>query len=302
MADTGESALAVLDEARQLVDAELDRWGEHLAGEHRGPVGEALRYALKSPGKRVRPALVLAAYRAAGGESPAISGVATAVEIVHTYSLVHDDLPCMDDDPLRRGRATTHIVFDAATAARVGFLLVPVAAEALAIATAALHLSPAIVGALAGELFEAGGIRGMVGGQWRDLDAEGRHPDLAELTVIHRGKTGALISAAVVLGGLAAGAPPRVMAALRKYGEEVGLAFQVADDVLDATGTSETLGKTAGKDAEVAKSTYVGVLGVAGAREEAVRHRDRALDALADAGLTAGALGPLARYIVTRSS
>jgi geranylgeranyl pyrophosphate synthase len=302
MADSDVTVAEQLEAAREVVDAELAEWGDRLAAEHHGRLGEALRYALRSPGKRVRPALVIAAYHAAGGTHPAISGVATAVEIVHTYSLVHDDLPCMDDDGLRRGRATTHVKFDPDTAARVGFLLVPVAAEALAIAAANLGLSAPEASSLAVELFEAGGIRGMVGGQWLDLEAEGRHPDLAELTVIHRCKTGALISAAVVLGCLAARGDPKMLAAFREYGDEVGLAFQVADDVLDATGTSETLGKTAGKDAEVAKSTYVGILGIEGAREEAVRHQERAIAALVGAGVAPASLAPLARYIVTRSS
>ena len=140
-----------------------------------GRDGEALDYALRTPGKRVRAALLMAAYRATGGESPAIDEVAAAVEIVHTYSLVHDDLPCMDDDDLRRGRPTTHRRFDVATATRVGFLLVPVAARVLAAAgRPSCGLPPAALGRMAGELFEAGGIEGMVGGQWLDLEAERR--------------------------------------------------------------------------------------------------------------------------------
>src|SRR5262249_15879050 len=140
-----------------------------MAGEIPGELGRALAYALRSPGKRVRPALLLAAYRAAGGTAAGIAGVATAIEIVHTYSLVHDDLPCMDDDDVRRGRPTTHRAFDIPIAARVGYLLVPVAAEVLADAAEQLGLDTTTTGALAAELFEAGGIRGMVGGQWLDL-------------------------------------------------------------------------------------------------------------------------------------
>lgn len=295
-------ALALLGEAREVVDEALDRCADRMAGSVVAPLGDALAYALRSPGKRVRPALVLAAYRAAGGTSPAIVGVATAVEIVHTYSLVHDDLPCMDDDDLRRGRPTTHRAFDVATATRVGYLLVPVAAEELATAGQALGLAPEAIGRLAAALFEAGGIRGMVGGQWLDLEAEGRRLDLPELMAVHRGKTGALIRAAVVLGGLAAGAPERVLQALGTFGDEIGLAFQVADDVLDATATSEALGKTAGRDAELAKSTYVGLLGVAGAREAAENHQRLAVDALREAGLPDGSLAALSRYIVTRTS
>jgi len=298
----GGDAVALLAEARDIVDAELDRCATRLAGAVPGTLGAAIAYALRSPGKRVRPALVLAAYRAAGGRSAAIAGIATAVEIVHTYSLVHDDLPCMDDDDMRRGRPTTHRAFDTAIATQVGYLLVPVAGEELAGAAAALGLAAAAVGALAQELFEAGGIRGMVGGQWLDLEAERRSLSLAELTTVHRGKTGALIRAAAVLGGIAANAEPLVLQALRRYGEEIGLAFQVADDVLDATGTSEELGKPAGRDAALAKSTYVSVLGVDAARAEAVRYQQRAVAELTDVPLMTTSLVALARYIVTRPS
>lgn len=295
-------ACAALDEARVLVDRELEACAVAMGAEIPGRVGEALGYALRSPGKRVRPALLLAAYHAAGGRSPAATGLATAVEIVHTYSLVHDDLPCMDDDDMRRGRATVHRAYDAPTATRVGYLLVPFAAEHLARAGEAMCLPAETIGRLAVELFEAGGIRGMVGGQWLDLEAEGQRLDLEHLTAVHRGKTGALIRAAVVIGGLAAGAEPRVMAALRAFGEEIGLAFQVADDVLDATGTSETLGKTAGRDAELAKSTFVSVLGVEAARGAAEEHRQLAVQSLRGAGLRSESLEVLARYIVSRSS
>ncbi len=304
MAETADDApRSVLDEARRLVDARLETLAERMRSEHPGRLGEALAYALRSPGKRIRPALLLAAHRAVGGRpGEAIVGIATAVEVVHTYSLVHDDLPCMDDDALRRGRATTHVAFDVAAATRVGFLLVPVAAEELARAAVEAGLDAATVGALATELFEAGGIRGMVGGQWLDLEAEGRRTDLAQLVAVHRGKTGALISAAVAIGGLAAGAPPVWMGGLREFGREIGLAFQVADDVLDATGTSAQLGKTAGRDAQLAKSTYVGLLGVDGARQEAQRHAAAALAALERAGIPDGTLATLARYIVNRTS
>ena len=296
------SAIAALEHARARVDRRLDALATRMEQEVAGELGAALGYALRSPGKRVRPALLLAAYQACGGTDDRADGLAAAVEIVHTYSLVHDDLPCMDNDALRRGRATTHVAFDVPTATRVGYLLVPVAAEVLASAANAMGLSDATVGALAGELFEAGGIRGMVGGQWLDLEAEGRQLDLSGLMAVHRGKTGALITAAVVLGGIAAGAADETLDALRGFGSEIGLAFQVADDVLDATGSSGVLGKTAGKDAEVAKSTYVGLLGVERAREEAERHCLAALDLLTVAGVKPGALAPLARYIVTRSS
>jgi farnesyl diphosphate synthase len=215
---------------------------------------------------------------------------------------VHDDLPCMDDDDLRRGRPTTHRRFDVPTATRVGFLLVPVAARVLATAAADLGLPPATLGRMARELFEAGGIEGMVGGQWLDLEAERRTLALPELIAVHQGKTGALIRAACTLGGIAGEAGPAEVAALTAYGEEIGLAFQIADDVLDATGTSEALGKTAGRDAALAKSTYVSLMGVDAARAEADRLARRAVAHLEAAGVAGGALGGLAGYIVTRSS
>jgi geranylgeranyl pyrophosphate synthase len=300
--DPASIALAVLAEARAVVDRELEACAASIVAETPGRLGEAIAYALHSPGKRVRPALLLAAYKASGGTSSAIAGLATAVEIVHTYSLVHDDLPCMDDDDMRRGRATVHRAFDPQTATRVGYLLVPVAAEQLARAGEAMGLNAGTIGQLASELFEAGGIRGMVGGQWLDLEAENQRLDLQRLQAVHRGKTGALIRASVVLGGLAAGAGAEVMAALRAYGEEIGLAFQAADDVLDATATSETLGKTAGRDAELAKSTYVSVLGVDAARAAAEEHQQRAVRSLEAAGLQGESLEALARYIVSRSN
>ncbi|MBA3317178.1 MAG: polyprenyl synthetase family protein [Gemmatimonadales bacterium] len=303
MTDTAaRSAVDLLTEARELTDRILDRWAQRLRGEVAGRDGEALAYALAAPGKRVRAALLLASYRAVGGTSPAVAGVAAAVETMHTYSLVHDDLPCMDDDDLRRGRPTTHRKFDVPTATRAGYLLVPVAARVLAAAADALELAPPTLGRMAVELFRAGGIEGMVGGQWLDLEAEGRTLALGDLIAVHRGKTGALIRAACSVGAIAAEAEPSEVAALTAYGEEVGLAFQVADDVLDATGTSEELGKTAGRDAQLAKSTYVSVLGIAAARAEAERLARAGIDHLEAAGVPSGALGALAGYIVARSS
>jgi geranylgeranyl pyrophosphate synthase len=296
------SATDLLAEARDLTDRILERWAGRLREEIPGRDGEALAYALATPGKRVRPALLLASYRAVGGASEAVAEVAAAVETVHTYSLVHDDLPCMDDDDLRRGRPTTHVAFDVPTATRAGYLLVPVAARVLSAAAEALALPPAALGRMAIELFRSGGIQGMVGGQWLDLEAEGRTLALEDLMAVHRGKTGALIRASCSLGAIAAEAGPAGVAALTSYGEDIGLAFQIADDVLDATGTSEELGKTAGRDAQLAKSTYVSVMGVDAARAEAERLARRAVGHLDEAGVPSGALGALAGYIVTRSS
>jgi len=296
------AASTLLGEARDRTDRLLEDWADRLEREIGGREGEALAYALRTPGKRVRAALVLAAYRSVGGVAPGIAGVAAAVETVHTYSLVHDDLPCMDDDDLRRGRPTTHRQFDIPSATRAGFLLVPVAARVLAAAAADLGLGPAALQRLASTLFEAGGIQGMVGGQWLDLEAERRTLALPDLIAVHRGKTGALIRAACLAGGIAAEAGERELTALGGFGEEIGLAFQIADDVLDATGTSEELGKAVGRDALLAKSTYVSLLGVAPARAEAERLARRAVEHLEQGGVPSGALGALAGYIVSRSS
>lgn len=290
----------LLAEARTATDAIMESWAQRLLSSDGD--GPALAYALRSPGKRVRAALVLGSYRALGGKSPAIASVAAAVETVHTYSLVHDDLPCMDDDDLRRGRPTTHRAFDVVTATRVGYRLVPAAALVLAQAANDLELDDATLGRMAEELFQASGIEGMVGGQWLDLEAEQRALNLAELTAVHRGKTGALIRAACILGALAAKAEPRALAALSAYGEEIGLAFQVADDVLDVTGTSDELGKTAGKDEQLQKSTFVRLMGVEGARREAGRLAAAAVAHLAAADIRSESLKALADYIVNRKS
>jgi farnesyl diphosphate synthase len=208
----------------------------------------------------------------------------------------------MDNDDLRRGRPTTHRAFDVATATLAGYLLVPVAARILATAAGQLRLPTGVLGQMAEELFDAGGIEGMVGGQWLDLEAERRRLPLSELIEVHRGKTGALIRASCTLGGMAGQATKARLQALTAYGEDVGLAFQIADDVLDATGTSEELGKPAGRDAQLAKSTYVGLLGIEGARAEAQRLVRRAVAHLEGAGLPSGALGALAGYIASRTS
>jgi len=292
----------LLVEARSQTDEILGQWATRLETEVPGAEGQGLAYALAGPGKRIRPALVMASYRAAGGDDPAIALLAAAVETVHTYSLVHDDLPCMDDDDLRRGRPTAHVAFDVPVATRVGFRLVPVAALMIVEGARRLGLSSDRLGQVAGELFQASGIEGMVGGQWLDLAAEQQELDVAQLRTVHRGKTGALIRASCVIGGLAAGASREEVEALAAYGEDVGLAFQVADDVLDTTGTSDQLGKTAGRDEALRKSTYVKLLGVEEARAEAERLAERAIRHLADGGVASEALTALAEYIVNRES
>lgn len=294
-------AEALLAEARAVTDLQLAEVADRF--ERSGTeLGRAIHYALGTLGKRVRPALVLACYRACGGSDRAIGRLATAVEIIHTYSLVHDDLPCMDDDARRRGRPTTHVVFDAPTATRVGFLLVPVAIETLCQAADEMGLALAVRQAIARDLLAASGIRGMVGGQWLDLAAEGQALVEADLTAIHSRKTGALIQAACLVGVRAAGTDGGTLAAFAEFGADVGLAFQIADDVLDATATTDQLGKTAGRDASLGKSTYVSALGVEGARREACRLATRAIARLETAGVRSTALVSLAHYIVQRQS
>jgi geranylgeranyl pyrophosphate synthase len=294
--------MELLVEARTRTDAILGEWAERLKADVPGADGRGLAYALAGPGKRIRPALVMASYRAVGGDDPAIALLAAAVETVHTYSLVHDDLPCMDDDDLRRGRPTTHVTFDVPVATRVGFRLVPVAALMIVEGAKRMGLPSDQSGRIAAELFQASGIEGMVGGQWLDLAAEQQELDLAQLRAVHRGKTGALIRASCVIGGLAAGASQREVDSLAAYGEDIGLAFQVADDVLDTTGTSDQLGKTAGRDEALRKSTYVRLLGVEEARAEGERLAGRATRHLAEGGVSSRALTALAEYIVSRES
>jgi len=284
------------------VDAVLERWGNRAEQFWPARVAAAARYSVLSAGKRLRPTLVFASCEAVGGagSGAGVAELAAAVEVVHAYSLVHDDLPCMDNDDLRRGRATTHRAFDVPTATAAGYHMVALAARVLAAGMEALGLEPDRRRAIAVELFRAAGAGGMIGGQALDLDAEGCRLAAAELEAVHRRKTGALIAASCVIGGLAAGGLPAACEALRSYGADVGLAFQIYDDVLDATATSDQLGKTAGKDATLAKSTFVTLLGVGAARAEAERLAARAVDRLRQAGLISPTLVELAHYIVTR--
>ncbi len=271
-----------------------------LAGET-GPVADAIRYALQGEGKRLRAILVLSAYRAAGGRGDA-SALAAAVEVVHAYSLVHDDLPCMDDDDMRRGRPTVHKVHGVPAATAAGMAMVPLAARAADEAAAALGLGPAARGAVVRVLMRASGASGMIGGQLLDLEGEGLSLDLSALERIHRSKTGALIEAAMRLGGIAAQAPEAMLTAFGRYGAAIGLAFQIADDVLDITATTDQLGKTAGKDVAFRKSTYPALLGIAGAKARAESLVREACQGLADQGALTPELEFLARFVVARRS
>ncbi len=263
------------------------------------PVGDAVAYSLVGGGKRLRGLLLLEAYRAAGGRADA-TGLAAAIEVVHAYSLVHDDLPCMDDEAVRRGRPTTHVAFGVPAATAAGLAMVPLAVCCAAAAARQLRLPEAVAARIVRELMQASGAGGMIGGQLLDLEGEGRAIDVDELERVHLAKTGALIAAAARLGGLAGGADPRGEAALDRYGRALGLAFQIADDVLDVTGTTHELGKTAGRDATLRKSTYPALLGVESAGRRAAALAAAGCDALRGAGLLTPPLEQLARFAVER--
>jgi geranylgeranyl pyrophosphate synthase len=270
----------------------------HLDARLAGPV----RYAIEAGGKRLRPVLCLGAYRAAGGQPTPreLFEAASALELIHTYSLLHDDLPCMDDDDLRRGRATVHRIFGERVATVAGAALIPLANAVLTDAGARLGFGPANRRALVSELAAAAGATGMVGGQVLDLEAEGRTLDADALEDIHRRKTGALFAAALRLGGRLAVAGAGVIAALGEAGTALGLAFQITDDVLDVTSDAAVLGKTAGRDQERGKATFAGALGIEHARWRAEEAVARAIAVLREAGITDVALEALIRLAADR--
>ncbi len=239
----------------------------------------AMRYSLEAGGKRLRPVLVLAAAELFGAQEDAALPAAVAIECVHTYSLIHDDLPCMDNDDLRRGRPTAHKQFDEATALLAGDALLTHAFALLATAYAA---RPALAQALVRELADAAGSARLIGGQMEDLLAEKKADATAdELDFIHLNKTAAMLEASLVMGGLVGGAAAPELAALRDTGRHLGLAFQIVDDVLDATADTKTLGKTAGKDAKAGKATYVKLHGIEASRKLAGEQTAQALKSLA---------------------
>lgn len=261
---------------------------------------EAMRYAVLGGGKRVRPLLAFAAAELGDAPLELVDRVAAAVELIHAYSLVHDDLPCMDDDVLRRGRATCHVAFDEATALLVGDALQSLAFQALS--ELQLASEPHRQLEMLHVLATAAGSRGMAGGQAIDLASTGKELTLPELENMHIHKTGALIRAAVMLGGqCGSGLPPPQLAQLDRFAKCAGLAFQVVDDVLDAEADTATLGKTAGKDVRQNKATYVAVLGLGRAREFAGELRGEALAALAGLGARAERLRQLSEFIVLRT-
>jgi farnesyl diphosphate synthase len=261
---------------------------------------EAMRYAVLGAGKRVRPLLAFAAGEAAGARAQHVERAAAAVELIHTYSLVHDDLPCMDDDVLRRGKPTCHVAFGEATALLVGDALQSLAFQVLA--EQPIAPTPAAQLEMVRVLAAAAGSRGMAGGQAIDLASTGRELTLTELEHMHIHKTGELIRAAVLLGGgCGSGLGPERTGRLDHFAKAAGLAFQVVDDLLDAQADTATLGKTAGKDARQNKPTYVSVLGVSRAREFAQELRGVALGALEPFGSEAARLRALIDFIVLRS-
>ncbi len=296
-----ESALAVDIGARDIVESALAACCDDDLTGVAPRVAEAIRYSLLGQGKRFRGLLVLASYRAAGGDGDA-GGLAAAVEVVHAYSLVHDDLPCMDNDDLRRGRPTVHRAFDVGTAMMAGVAMVPLAARRAHRAASDLGASPGLAGRIVGELMRASGAGGMIGGQLLDLLAEGKRLSLEDLERVHRAKTGILICASARIGALAAGADDALLASFTRFGDALGLAFQIADDVLDVTATSDQLGKTAGKDVALSKSTYPQVLGIEGARRRARALVDEACAAMEGAGRLTPDLERLAGHVVERQS
>jgi geranylgeranyl pyrophosphate synthase len=280
---------------QRSLDAFCARWLTGVA-----PLtAEAIRYALLGEGKRLRAILLLEASRACGGPSEAYD-LAAAVEVVHAYSLVHDALPCMDDDDVRRGRPTVHRVYGVSVATAAGLAMVPLAAKCAYRSARDLGLNEVESGEVVRTLMVASGGGGMIGGQLLDLEAEGVALSLDAMERVHRLKTGALIAASVTLGAQAARASAQRRQALAHYGAAIGLAFQIADDVLDVTATTDELGKTAGRDLALAKSTYPALLGVEGAIERATALIDEACSTLAAEGLLTPTLEQLARYIVER--
>ncbi|MGH9868372.1 MAG: polyprenyl synthetase family protein [Candidatus Polarisedimenticolia bacterium] len=298
-------------QARERVRAEVERRLDGLlpAGESAGDgeaparLVEAMRYALLGGGKRLRPLLVIASGEAAARSRPPSSSVAArlctaacAVEMIHTFSLIHDDLPALDDDDLRRGRPSLHVQFDEATAILAGDALLNLAYETLSEMAAPAAVRQRAVATLARGV----GLRGMIAGQVIDLQMEGRAVDGDTLHRLHRLKTGALFTASCELGGIVAGAAPASLARLRRFGEAFGLAFQVVDDVLDVEGSAAELGKSPGKDARAGKATFPALWGVAESRRRAAALVDEACAALRPFGARAGALLDLARGMLAR--
>ena len=284
-----------VQDARREIETQLERYSEF--GVDCPPrLKEAIRYSLLSGGKRLRPLLVLTANQICGGEMSQAMPAACAVEMIHTYSLIHDDLPAMDDDDLRRGKPSCHIQFDEATAILAGDALIPLAFEVIS------RDCPEDVAAQCCQLLAvAAGANRLVGGQSDDLMAQFAEPNVETLQHIHHRKTGALLSVSLQLGARIAHATDQQVESLRKYGKHVGLAFQIVDDLLDLRGMVDTIGKRTGKDLEHGKMTYPAVLG-ADASEKMARHQvDAAIEHLQIFGKAAKPLELFANFVVERS-
>jgi geranylgeranyl diphosphate synthase type II len=287
-------------ELREAVETALARVARHELQALPSSVTNPICYSITGGGKRLRGMLLLAAYRAAGGAGDA-SGLAAAVELIHSYSLVHDDLPCMDDDDIRRGRPTAHRVFGVAAATVAGASMIPLAARIAYDSALGLVLPSETACTIVKVLMRAAGAGGMIGGQLADLDAEGADLSREELDLIHSAKTGALIAASLEIGGLAAGATPSKVRALADFGSRIGLAFQIMDDVLDVTSSTDMLGKTTGRDAALKKCTYPALLGVEGATARAAGLVAAACEDLRSNDVLTPELEELATFIVSRS-
>jgi len=293
---------AYLKEQCARIDAALDKY---LPKESELPhsLHKSMRYSVFAGGKRVRPILMLAACQAAGGDTEAAIPAACAMEMIHTYSLIHDDLPAMDDDDFRRGNPTNHKVFGEAIAILAGDGLLTEAFKLMSDPRFAASVPPAGRLAVINQIATCAGSYGMVGGQVVDMESEGKKDiDLPTVQYIHTHKTGALIKAAVVAGAILGGADEKKLAAITRYGEAAGLAFQIADDILDIEGTTEEIGKDAGSDEARGKATYPAVIGLAAAKLEAKAMMDEAFKALEIFGSEADPLREIAAYIVKRKN
>jgi geranylgeranyl diphosphate synthase, type II len=279
--------------SRKRVDGALERL---LPPDDSLTLHRAMRYSVFAGGKRIRPILAMAACEAAGGRDEDALAIACALEMIHTYSLVHDDLPCMDNDELRRGAPTTWVKFGDGVAVLTGDALLTLAFEVLSQA----RPRGGDAAWLVREIAEAAGMRGMIGGQVRDLEGEGAPPDIERVRQIHKEKTAALIRASITAGAFCGGARGKMLENLGAFGETIGLAFQAQDDILDVTETSAQLGKTAGKDANRRKQTYPAAVGIDAAREELARLSAKAREALDRSGADGARLMALADFVITR--
>jgi len=289
-----------LTERRGLVDAALER---HLPSEAAPPltIHRAMRYSVMAGGKRLRPILVIAGAEAVGGAATMVMPTACALEMIHTYSLIHDDLPAMDDDDYRRGRLTNHKVFGDAIAILAGDALLTLAFRLIA-DNADLVSDPRVIRDVVAEIADAAGTVGMVGGQVVDIESEGKAISAETLEYIHRHKTAALIRASLRVGARLAGGDAKAVAAITEAGSDLGLAFQIVDDLLDVEGSLEELGKTAGSDERKQKATYPGIHGREASRRQAKMLIDRAKERLGVFGQRSAPLLALADYVVERKS